>query len=419
MNPNKRFGSIARKIHRSRVWSLLRAFILFDIALAILLAAGFGYWAETRDGAPFDPDTRRRVAVAEEDFRTSQYVYQRPGGDEISVPVEPYLSLVTRMGVYLLWAQGAYLFLTAAFGVGKSRRLLRPLQKIADTAQRLSEPEPDTRIHQLENALHTVAPGARLQTNDPDLQSLEAAVNDMLDKMRMSYEEQTRFVSDASHELRTPIAVIQGYAGMLARWGKDDPQVLSESVAAIQSETERMKKLVEQLLFLARGDSGRQKPTFAPFDLSQMLKESRDECEMIDPDHTWTLDLPETPITCVGDRDMLCQALRVLTDNARKFTPKGASIRLRAGLKNNDPWFDVQDEGAGIAPEALPKIFDRFFRADPARGGSSGSAGLGLSIAKWIVERHRGYFDVLSRPGIGTRIRVVIPAGLPEDTPAR
>jgi len=105
---------------------------------------------------------------------------------------------------------------------------------------------------------------------------------------------------------------------------------------------------------------------------------------------------------------MLMQTLRILTDNARKFTPEGGAIRIRVGMKNQSPFFEVQDEGEGIAPENLPRIFDRFFRADAAREGKAGGTGLGLSIARWIVERHGGYFDVLSRPGLGTRIRVVL-----------
>ncbi len=408
MNTSKRFGSIARKIHRSRIWLLLRAMILIDLCLALLCAGGFAYWAETQNGGRIDWRHTFRTVRVSEDVESVQYVFRRPGEDEISAPLWPFAQAASQCGVILLCVEGGYLFLHLLTGRGKARRLLKPIQKVADTAQQLSQPQ-DERIHHLESALQSVSPGARLRTGDPDLKELEDAVNDLLDKVRASYEEQVRFASDASHELRTPIAVIQGYANMLSRWGKDDPQVLDESVTAIQSEADRMKKLVDQLLFLARGDAGRQKLNLKKTDLCAMLREARDECEMIDPDHPWSLDVPEEPVWCLGDGDMLTQVLRILTDNARKFTPAGGGIRLRAGLKNACPFFEVQDEGEGIAPEQLPRIFDRFFRADPSREGQSGGTGLGLSIAKWIVERHGGYFDVLSRPSIGTRIRIVLP----------
>jgi signal transduction histidine kinase len=184
--------------------------------------------------------------------------------------------------------------------------------------------------------------------------------------------------------------------------------VLNESIAAIKSESEHMKNLVEQLLFLARGDSGSQKLTFSKLSLTDMMREVFEESEMIDKKHAWKLDAAPD-VTCIGDVDMLKQTARILTDNAAKYTPEGGEIRLRAMYKDGHPCIEVQDTGMGISAQDAAHVFERFYRADPARNGASGGTGLGLSIAKWVVDQHRGYFELFSREGLGTRITVHLP----------
>ena len=297
-------------------------------------------------------------------------------------------------------------------GKDKAKRLLEPLERIAQTAQELSQARFDPeKLHHLEDAIGTVsltAPGAQVITGEKELQGLESAINNLLSRMRDTYKEQSRFVSDASHELRTPIAVIQGYADMLSRWGKDDEKVLDEGITAIQQESSHMKKLIEQLLFLARGDSGRTQVVLEQLDLSQMMQEVYEESMMIHPNRQWRLDAP-APVMVMGDSAMLKQTARILVDNAVKYTSDGDKISLRTRFKEGIPCFEVQDNGIGIKQEDLAHIFDRFFRSDPARTRATGGTGLGLSIAKWIVERHGGYFDVFSRQDFGTRIGVVLP----------
>ena len=266
----------------------------------------------------------------------------------------------------------------------------------------------EARFHDLEQAIEQIDIGDRLSTGDKDLQGLEDAINSMLSRMHDAYRQQAQFVSDASHELRTPIAVIQGYVRMLDRWGKDDEKVLEESIAAIKTETAHMKTLVEQLLFLARGDSGRQQLNPEPMDLSALMGEVLDEYRMIDENHEWRQGaLDAAPVN--ADPALIKQAVRILVDNAVRYTPEGGSIRLSAGTQDGRAFFEVQDGGIGIDAQDVPRIFDRFFRADPARARQNGGTGLGLSIARWIVERHDGDFEVVSRPGLGTRIRVALP----------
>ena len=304
------------------------------------------------------------------------------------------------------------IILQSRVGKDTSRRLMEPLERMAQTAEELSRARFDPeKLHHLEDAIGTVSPlspDAHVSTGDKEMLGLETAINNMLARTQETYREQSRFVSDASHELRTPIAVIQGYADMLQRWGKDDETVLDEGITAIQSESSHMKKLIEQLLFLARGDNGRNQLVMEQIDLSDMLREVYEESKMIHPDRDWRLDA-EQPVMVTGDADMLKQTARILVDNAVKYTKEGDKISLRTRMKDGAPCFEVQDNGIGIKQEDLAHIFDRFFRSDPARNRSTGGTGLGLSIAKWIVERHGGYFDVFSREEIGTRIGVVLP----------
>ena len=326
-------------------------------------------------------------------------------GGWITVAASYFWPALAGVEVLLILLQGRV-------GKDKSQRLMEPLERIAQTAEELSRARFDPeKLHHLEDAIGTVSPlspDAHVYTGDKEMQGLETAINNMLARTQETYREQSRFVSDASHELRTPIAVIQGYADMLNRWGKDDETVLEEGISAIQSESTHMKKLIEQLLFLARGDNGRTQLTLEPVDISQMLAEVYEESKMIHPDRQWRLDA-DTSIYVTGDADMLKQTARILVDNAVKYTKEGDKISLRTRMKDGAPCFEVQDNGIGIKQEDLAHIFDRFFRSDPARARATGGTGLGLSIAKWIVERHGGYFDVFSREEFGTRIGVVLP----------
>ncbi len=240
-----------------------------------------------------------------------------------------------------------------------------------------------------------------------DLKELEEAINKLLDRMRDSYRQQARFVSDASHELRTPISVIQGYANMLDRWGKDDESVLEESIAAIKSESESMKNLVEQLLFLARGINGKTQLTLTKFSINKLIKEVAEESKMIDDKHIYNYVYFEEDINVYGDIGLIKQTARILVENAAKYTEEGEEITLKVGKSSKgEAYFSIQDNGIGMDEDDIPHIFERFFRADTARVRKDGGTGLGLSIAKWIIDNHNGYFSVLSRKEIGTRITV-------------
>ena len=305
---------------------------------------------------------------------------------QIQMPSEttPYAITVNLTGIFqtLYWAgvvvlvfQGIFL-LTSLFGNNRSiRKVLRPLQELASLAQ---------------------------------------SINAMLERINRAYSAQARFVSDASHELRTPIAVIQGYAALLDRWGKDDPEALQESISAIRSEAKSMEELVEQLLFLARGDNDTQPVKPSLFDLSALAGEVLREEEMICPDRVFLPRWGEEPVPVRADQGLIKQVMRILMDNAIKYSPPGSRIYLRLSTQERYARLTVQDEGDGIPPDSIPHIFERFYRTDQSRDRKTGGTGLGLSIARWIVERHEGWFEVVSRPGVGTRISFLLPLAPPE-----
>ena len=311
----------------------------------------------------------------------------------------------------ILRTEGIIVVLWVLLETLKVRAKLRPLQEFADAALKLSEMDGETeqRYQKLETAIDMLSPAEddqKLATGDAELAGLETAVNKLMSRMRDSYRQQARFVSDASHELRTPIAVIKGYADLLDRWGKTDEKILDESIQAIKSESENMQHLVEQLLFLARGDSGRTTLNITDFDLTEMMKEVCEESAMIDRTHTYLFE-GEGPVPARGDVSLIKQAARILIENASKYTPEGGEIKLRSLVSDGHPAFSVQDSGIGISESDIPHIFDRFYRADDSRSKQTGGSGLGLAIAKWIVERHGGRFEVISRKDIGTRITVI------------
>ena len=292
-----------------------------------------------------------------------------------------------------------------------AKKTLAPYNRIALTASKIAEAK-YTPFDDIEHAIERLDPlsDIHISTGNRDLKSVEDSINLLLDRMRESYASQARFVSDASHELRTPIAVIKGYADMLARWGKEDESVLDEGIGAIQKESDNMGRLVEQLLFISRSDNGRQPMNVTEFSLTDMMQEIYNEQVMIDEDHEYISDMKED-ITVSGDLSMLKETARILTDNAKKYTPKGCRITLRVMRgEKGEPQFEVADTGIGMDAEDIPHIFDRFYRSDPARNRESGGTGLGLSIAKLIVDRHDGYFKVNSFKDIGSKFTVVLKA---------
>ena len=265
-------------------------------------------------------------------------------------PMNGILAVLLIGMVLVVLCQILLSLITSAVDRHAVRSILKPIDDVAMLAERLSSEtraksaQAETqaaeksveagRFRDIETALDHIddlSGDARISVRDSELSGLEAAVNNMLKRLAASQKKQIRFVDDASHELRTPIAVIQGYAHMLERWGKDDPAVMDEAIEAIETETAHMKTLVDQLLFLARGDMDRLVLAQERIDAAGLMRELHEEYEMIDADHEYVCPIPEdaAPLYVVGDVTMLKQALRVLLENTRR--KRGQSRFRRSG----------------------------------------------------------------------------------------
>ncbi|MDE7283000.1 MAG: HAMP domain-containing histidine kinase [Lachnospiraceae bacterium] len=404
--------SIAWKINLQNVWTRARAYFLFDLLLCIVFMSIFIYGLDVQLAGAFSLDYDRSV-MWEKGLKEAVY---RVGTDSEN------LLYTVEIGQWLYWFRWAAIFIAIVQllqvieemvrGTAQVRKHLRPLNEIAAQAQALSKQTFDeTKYHNLEDAISNFKADtidAGIHMHDKDLMGIETALNGLLERIRASYKQQTQFVSDASHELRTPIAVIQGYVNMLDRWGKEDEAILAESIEAIKNEANHMQKLVEQLLFLARSDANRQSLDMKKLCLNDIMKEVYEESLMIDEKHHYRYEVTEK-VNVFGDSDMLKQSARILIDNAAKYTEEGEEILIRVGKwKDGSPFYSIQDNGIGMAPQEVTHVFDRFYRADAVRNSKTGGTGLGLSIAKWIIESHQGYCDIVSREGLGTRFSVIL-----------
>lgn len=251
----------------------------------------------------------------------------------------------------------------------------------------------------------------RLNVSDSTDELIEFALtfNRMMDRIEKAYEKQNQFVSDASHELRTPISVIQGYARMLDRWGKDDKEILQESIQAINKESKNMQDLVDKLLFIARNDKDTLVLVKEKFNMSELMEEMLRDTQMLETKHYIECQI-EPGITVNGDRDRIKQALRIFVDNALKYTESNGKITFRLEQEEGYCVVVIKDSGRGIPEKDLPNIFDRFYQVDSARERNKGGHGLGLSIARIIVLRHSGRIKVASKLGEGTRFKIYLPS---------
>lgn len=290
----------------------------------------------------------------------------------------------------------------AAAGAGTwvVRRQLAPLREVAGTAHRVAE----LPLASGDIDLSERVPG-RLTDERTEVGQVGSALNRMLDHVEDSLgrrhrsEQQVRqFVADASHELRTPLATIAGYTEL----ARTRPETSGTALGKVETESARMTALVEDLLLLARLDSGRPLER-EPVDLSRLLLEAVDDARVVDPDRSWRLSLPDEPITVTGDGARLHQVVSNLLANARTHTPPGSTVVVtgsRAG-------FAVHDDGPGFPADLAPHAFERFTRGDVAR--TRGGAGLGLSLVEAIVAAHGGSVALASSPG-DTTVTVALPS---------
>lgn len=356
------------------------------------------------------------IVVDGERLRVNSDLYRTASGTELILQVarpltEPDRTLQQLSRLLIIGTGVATLI---AFGVGwaLAGAALKPIDRITHTAHDIGE-ERDF--------------GRRVQYNGPadEIGRLATTFNAMLSALQGAFKQeaqalqaQRRFVADASHELRTPLTTIRGNIGLLQR----TPPISAEDREAVLSdmaeESDRMSRLVNDLLVLARADAGRELHS-EPVAIKPLIEDACRNARLLAPERTIHC-LNELDVFVQGDHDALKQVLLILLDNALKFTPPSGRLTLTTALHENKVAITVQDTGIGISAQALPHIFERFYRGDTSRTGAG--AGLGLAIAKTLVEGQHGSISVQSEPGQGSAFTIRLPRatiGTPLTIPER
>ncbi|MDQ0197724.1 HAMP domain-containing sensor histidine kinase [Neobacillus ginsengisoli] len=308
------------------------------------------------------------------------------------------LNNYNKMMDHLFWVMTVFgiaaILLSAISGFFLANQLLKPVRDLANAMKKIKENGFQERME--------------VYKQKDELTDLTIVFNEMMDEIEKSFLQQKQFVEDASHELRTPVSILEGHLSLLNRWGKKDPLILDESLEASLQELTRLKKLIIDLLELTRAENPRiliGEKANLPIILRQLVK----NLEMIHPDFLFTMDLShQMPQVAISEQH-LQQILIILLDNSIKYSRENKTIVISAKELDNAILLSVMDRGIGIPTEHIPEVFNRFYRIDKARSRENGGTGLGLSIAKRLIEKNNGFISIESKEGVGTKVNIVLP----------
>ncbi len=348
---------------------------------------------EFRYGIHYGGKSENNILVVEEKrkFKIQNTEYLAEFEYDMTESYQNCLSLLWKIALLYLFM----VYIIIKKGKKSDGKLFEPLRIMSATANRLTV-----------NNLHSER--LNVEGTKNELKDLANVINAMLDRIETSYESQKQFVSDASHELRTPIAVIQGYVNMLSRWGSSNEEVLHESIDAIQNEARSMQDLVEKLLFLSRHDKKTLKLDKKRFNMRTVIEDMVKETKLVASNRVISNPVLEDVIV-YGDKQSLKQAIRIFIDNAVKYTQDGDEITILCQKVNGDCVITVQDTGIGMTKKDIDHIFDRFYRSDHVRNQNISGHGLGLSLAKLIILAHTGKIKVRSQFKVGTSFIITLP----------
>ena len=292
------------------------------------------------------------------------------------------------------------LILALIVGYIVSSKILQPIRDVTNTAKSIEANNMDERL--------------ALGKSQDEVTELADTFNHMLDRLQESFKQQQQFVSDASHELRTPVTVILGYSDMLVRWGKEDEELLDEGITSIQHEATNMHKLIEDLLFLARADQNKQMLIKAPTELSTIIDFVAEKVKLKE---NQSIDILINDVGEIfADKEAIERMLMIFVDNGIKYSGDEGKVRIYSRRSGKFMKVSIEDDGVGIAEEHQERIFERFYRIDSSRTKMSDegitSAGLGLSIAKWIADQHEIKIGLESEVDKGTKITLTIPLAM-------
>lgn len=311
------------------------------------------------------------------------------------------LTNIYKIKHYLLFAviifEICVIFISSLLGYLFSSYFFKPLEKITGTMQHIKQ------TNQLEERIEDYP-------YRDEISDITIAFNEMLDQLQKLLDGQQEFVEDVSHELRTPVAIIEGHLGLLMRWGKDDPEVLEESLQASIQEVHRMKHLIQEMLDLTRMEQLKFQVTHEVIHPVEVVEQTINNLRLIHPDFQFNLsNALDKEVSIKISHHHFEQLLIILLDNAIKYSDKSNQIEIHIRQMYNQVFLSIQDFGEGLSKKDAGKIFNRFFRVDKARTRKTGGNGLGLPIAQKLVESYEGTINVESQLHVGTTFTISFP----------
>lgn len=352
----------------------------------------------------------------------SRLVTDQDSGEQylaaIAVDLSEADTIVAQLTTINLLVGGGVLAAVAAIGIAMVRASLQPLRQMEATAAAIAAGDLSRRVPQHDMRTEVGQLGAALNTMLSQIETAFAASAASEAQALSSEERMRRFVADASHELRTPLTTVRGFAELYRQRGEAaPPEEVAASMRRIEEEAKRMGLLVEDLLLLARLD--RERPVQSePVDMLGLAVDAVSGAKVTVPDRPLELKVGKGPLMVLGDELRLRQVLSNLLDNAIAHTPPETPVEVRVYAEAPHVFLEVADAGPGMTPEQAERVFERFYRADPARGRKAGGSGLGLAIVAALVAAHNGQVTVDTELGVGTTFRVrlqIDPAVLEED----
>ena len=328
--------------------------------------------------------------------RTPLMIDHFSGTIEIVRNIEAIDQVLNFILTVMIAGGGAAIVLSVLGGMVVSRQLLTPIKDLTDTMRKVEEKGLHERVQVYE-------------TKD-ELSELATMFNTMMDKLEYSFRQQKQFVEDASHELRTPIAIVEGHLSLLMRWGKSDPQVLQNSLTASLQETKRLKHLVQDLLAVSQAEAPLTASSIEEILPVPIIKQIIRNLALIYADFQFSIEMGTLEEVRIGiTANDLEQVILVLLDNAVKYSTTSKRIDIYGYLKKQYACIAIKDYGLGINQSDIPHIFDRFYRVDKARSRQQGGSGLGLAIANRLVQKYHGVIAVQSESGAGTTFIIKLP----------
>jgi len=317
--------------------------------------------------------------------------------------LDPVETMLDHVFLQLTMAFPLAIFIITAGGYWLVSRALRPVEQITSTAEQITQ--------------HNLGERLPVSKTGDELERLSNSLNRMITRLDDAFQQTNRFLADASHELRTPLTILCGELEELTNDARLDSRQRERTISLLE-EALRLSKIVEQLLMLSRLDAGEAIVEWQQFDLVELVRSTAEQMNLLAEDKNISIQGKDSePVLIEGDRSRLKQVLVNLLDNATKYTPAGGSIAWAVRKADNHAVLEISDTGIGIPPEALPHIFERFYRVDAARSADGESIGLGLAIVKSILTAHGGEVAVESTPGKGTCFRVRLPISKPPMQP--